>query len=276
MAEEKIGILRAIFRYFRFWNWKKARGIIRAADEQFTGSVDGISAAYDIQKDKMVVQYQGLRDAIAEVEGILEDKRQRLEDLNEEEEDLLQKREGALAMAEKEKDAGNEKEYEKHAHAFERFQSRIDEIELTQGRLQQEVKDTSLTMDKYMLQLQEFQTEIERMPQQKAEAIADYVSAKHIIELNDRLQGLESSMDKGPISAVMEANKRLTAKARISEKLSKVDVRLQDKEYEQAGRTSTARSKLDDMLAARKAEKDQKTSPKEEVADKAKDERPKI
>ena len=34
MAEEKIGILRAIFRYFRFWNWKKARGIIRAADEQ--------------------------------------------------------------------------------------------------------------------------------------------------------------------------------------------------------------------------------------------------
>lgn len=274
MAEEKIGILRAIFRYFRFWNWRKARGIIKAADEQFTGSVDGISAAFDIQKDKMVVQYQGLRDAIAEVEGILEDKRQRLEELNEEEEDLLKKREGALAMAEKTKEAGDEAEYEKHAHAFERFQGRIDEIEATQERLQQEVQDTSLTMDKYMLQLQEFQTEIEHMPQQKAEAIADFVSAKHIIELNDRLQGLESSLDKGPISAVMEANKRLTAKARISEKLSNVDVRLQDKEYEKAGRTSTARSKLDDMLAARKAEKDQKAAP--EAPDKTKDERPKI
>ena len=101
MAEEKIGILRAIFRYFRFWNWKKARGIIKAADEQFTGSVDGISAAFDIQKDKMVSQFQGLRDAISEVEAVLEDKRSRFEDLNHEEEDLLKKREGALAMAEK-------------------------------------------------------------------------------------------------------------------------------------------------------------------------------
>lgn len=277
MAEEKIGILRAIFRYFRFWNWKKARGIIKAADEQFTGSVDGISAAFDIQQDKMVVQYQGLRDAISEVEAILEDKRQRLEDLNVEEEDLLRKREGALAMAQKTKEEGGpDSEYEKHAHAFERFQERIDEIEQLQTRLETEVADNSKQMDKYMLQLQDFQAEIEKMPHQKAEAIADYVSAKHLIELNDRLQGLESSLDKGPISAVMDANRKLTAKARISEKLAKTDVRMQDKEYEHAGRQSTARSKLDDMLAARMAEKAPKAAPEKDVADKTKDDRPKI
>lgn len=274
MAEEKIGIFRAILRYFRFWNWKKARGIIKAADEQFTGSVDGISAAFDIQKDTMVTQYQGLRDAIAEVEAILEDKRQRLEDLNKEEEDLLRKREGALAKAEEAQDANDMKAYEKHSHAFERFQVRIDEIEVTQARLQQEVSETSKTMDKYMLQLQDFQAEIEKMPQEKAEAIADYVSSKKIIELNDRLQGLETSLDKGPISAVLEANKRLTAKARISEKLAKADVKLQDKEYERAGRESTAKSKMDQMLAARRLEKDKKSGVKEKA--KEKDDRPKI
>ncbi len=152
---------------------------------------------------------------------------------------------------------------------------RIDEIELTQQRLEQEVQESSLTMDKHLLRLQEFQAEIEHMPQQKAEAMADFISAKQIIELNDRLQGLETSMDKGPISAVMDANKKLTAKARISEKLSKADVRLQDKEYEQAGRTSTARSKMDEMLSARRLEKDKKAGvPKETVSDK--DNRPKI
>jgi len=275
MAEEKIGIFKAILRYFRFWNWKKARGIIKAADEQFTGSVDGISAAFDIQKDKMVTQFHGLRDAIAEVETILEDKRSRLEDLNKEEEDLLRKREGALAKAEKAKEANDMKAYEKHANAFERFQVRIDEIELTQARLQQEVAETSLTMDKYMLQLQDFQAEIEKMPQEKAEAIADYVSSKKIIELNDRLQGLETSLDRGPISAVLETNKRLTAKARISEKLAKADVKLQDKEYEKAGRESTARSKMDQMLAARRVEKNKKTGVTKEKA-KEKDDRPKI
>ncbi|MCK5058479.1 MAG: hypothetical protein KAT34_17625 [Candidatus Aminicenantes bacterium] len=275
MAEEKIGIFRAILRYFRFWNWKKARGIIKAADRQFTGSVDGISAAFDIQKDTMVTQFHGLRDAIAEVETILEDKRSRLEDLNKEEEDLLRRREGALAKAEEAKEANKMKAYEKHAHAFERFQVRIDEIELTQARLQQEVADTSQTMEKYMLQLQDFQAEIEKMPQQKAEAIADYVSSKKIIELNDRLQGLETSLDRGPISAVLETNKRLTAKARISEKLAKADVKLQDKEYEKAGRESTARSKMEQMLAARRVEKDKKTGVTKEKA-KEKDDRPKI
>ncbi len=276
MPEERIGIFRAILRYFRFWNWKKARGIIQAADEQFTGSVDGISAAFDIQKDKMVAQYQGLRDAISEVEAVLEDKRSRLEDLNREEEDLLGKREGALAKAEQAKAANDTAAYEKHASAFERFQGRIDEIEQIQMRLSADVNETSQTMNKYMLQLQDFQAQIEKMPQEKAEAVADYVSAKQIIELNDRLQGLETSLDRGPISAVMEQNKRLTAKARISEKLSNVDVRLQDKEYERAGRESTAKSKLEQMLAARKVEKGQKTGEAEKPTAEKQDDRPKI
>jgi hypothetical protein len=275
MAEEKIGILKAIFRYFKFWNWKKARGIIKAADEQFTGSVDGISAAFDIQKDTMLTRYEGLRDAVAEVEAVLEDKRQRLESLNEEEDDLLGKREGALAMADKAQAGGDTKEYDRHASAFERFQVRIDEIEATQARLKEEVEADGARMDKFMMQLSEFQAEIEAMPQQKAEAVADFVSAKQIIELNDRLQGMETSIDKGPISAVMDANKRLTAKARISEKLAKTDVKMQDKEYERMGRQSTARSKMDEMLAARRKEKDQEAgAPAEKVEDAA--DRPKI
>ncbi len=275
MAEEKIGIIAAIFRYFRFWNWKKARGIIKAADDQFAGSVDGISAAFDIQKDKMVTQYQGLRDAIAEVESVLEDKRSRLEALNIEEEELIGKREGALQLAEEANDAGETQAYEKHAAAFERFQERITEIDAQQEQLNSDLKDTSKTMDQYMLQLTEFQAEIERMPSQKAEAVADFVSSKQIIELNDRLQGLESSMDKGPISAVMDANKKLKARAKISQKLAGADVKLQDKEYSRAGRTSTARSKMDEMMAARKAEKAAK-APTAEKAPKATDDRPKI
>jgi phage shock protein A len=276
MADEKLGILRAMLRYFRFWNWKKARGIIKAADEQFAGSVDGISAAFDIQKDKMVAQYQGLRDAISEVEAVLEDKRARLEALNQEEEELLGRREGALAKAEEAKEANDMKEYEKHAHAFERFQVRIEEIDAAQDRLNKEVTEASAQMDKYMLQLSDFQAQIEKMPQDKAETIADFVSAKQIIELNDRLQGLETSLDKGPISAVLEANKRLTAKARISQKLANADVRLQDKEYERAGRESTAKSKMEQMLAARKLEKEQKTGEPAEKTTEKTDDRPKI
>jgi hypothetical protein len=73
----------------------------------------------------------------------------------------------------------------------------------------------------------------------------------------------------------MEANKKLTAKARISEKLSKVDVRMQDKEYAKAGRVSTAKSKMEQMLAARRLEKEKEIGIKEEKT-KDEDYRPKI
>jgi len=274
MAQEQVGIFRAIFRYFRFWNWKKARGILNAADEQFTGSTDGISAAFDMHQDKIVHQYRDLRDAIAEVESVLEEKRSRLESLNAEEDDLLEKREGALNLAQKAKESGDEEGYERHALAFERFQVRIDEIEAMQERLNGEIGATSETMSRYMLRLQDMQGEIEKLPQQKAEAIADFVSAQRIIELNDRLQGLESSMDRGPISAVMDANKKLTAKARISEKLAGTDIRVQDREYQKEGRESTARGRMEQMLAARNA--DQKAQTQEKTADRETDARPEI
>ncbi len=277
MAEEqRVGIIRAIFRYFRFWNWRKARGIMDAADQQFTGTVDGIGAAFDMQRDTMVKRFQGLRDAIAQVEGVLEEKRSRLEKLNEEEEDLLKKREGALTLAEEAKVAGNTDEYDKHAAAFERFHVRVEEIEQTQERLRTEIGETSGTMDRYLLQLQDMQAEIEKLPTVKAEAIADFVSAKQIIELNDRLQGLETSIDRGPISAVLDANRQLTAKARITEKLAGADVRVQDKAYEKAGRVSTARSKMEEMMAARKAEKEGPEEAPEEEKKVADDNRPEI
>lgn len=275
MADEKIGIIRAFFRYFRMWNWKQARGIIKAADEQFTGSVDGIDAAFDIYKDKMVNQYQGLRDAVAEVEAILEDKRQRLDALNEEEKDLMEKRDGALHKAEEAQASNDTDALDRHSAAFERFQVRIDEIEALQEKLNSDIQENTKSLNQYMLQLSEFQAEIEKLPQQKAEAMAEFVSAQKIIELNDRLQGLESSLDRGPISAVMEANKKLSAKARISQKLAGTDVRLQDKEYERAGRQSTARSKMEQMLAARRIEKQQEGATEAPVTDKE-DDRPKI
>ena len=274
MAEQKVGIITAIFRYFRFWNWRKARYILQAADNQFTGSVDGIDAAFEMHRDTMVERFTGLRDAISQVEAVLEEKRARLEKLNEEEEELIRKREGALTLAEQTKAAGNTEEYEKHAAAFERFQVRIEEIELTQERLKTEVEESSGIMNRYMLQLQDMQAEIEKMPQQKAEAIADFVSAKQIIELNDRLQGLETSIDRGPISSVLDANRKLTAKARISEKLAGADIRVQDNAYEKAGRVSTARSKMEEMMAARKAEQ---AAPEETAEEEKKvDTRPEI
>ena len=108
-------------------------------------------------------------------------------------------------------------------------------------------------------QLTSLQAEIQNLPSQKAQAIGDFVSNQKVIELNRRLQGLQASLDHGPLDAVLQANRELAAKARVSERLSGTDVRAQDAEYADAGRSSSIDEDFGAMLATRKAEREAKT-----------------
>ena len=53
-----------------------------------------------------------------------------------------------------------------------------------------------------------------------------------------------------PRGAVLQANRELAAKARVSERLSGTDVRAQDAEYADAGRSTSIDDEFGAMLAA--------------------------
>jgi hypothetical protein len=89
LEKEKIGFMRAISRYFRYWDWKKAREIDLTADEQFTASLDNLSDVFDIRYKKMQDQARGLAEDIKKVESVLESKRARFKELDKEKEELL-------------------------------------------------------------------------------------------------------------------------------------------------------------------------------------------
>lgn len=261
--EEQPGILSALWRFITFYRVRKALGLVRAANKQFTGSTSGIRDAFDIEVNQKVQEYKQLESAVAEVENVIETKRLELERLNTEEKDLLKKREGALALAEKAQVEGNNDTFAQHQAAFTRFQSRINEVEERQKSLAEQIKQYEDSMKKYMLQLTKMQAYIQSLPAKKAEAMADFVSAKRIIELNHRLMGIKTSFEEGPVSLVLEENRRLTAQARVSEKMAGTNVELQDTMYAEAGRSSEGGDVFAKMLAARKAQKEAQTAPAE-------------
>ena len=90
--EEQPGILQALWRFVTFYRVRKALGLVRAANKQFTGSTSGIRDAFDIEVNQKVQEYKQLESAVAEVENVIETKRLELERLNSEEKDLLKKR----------------------------------------------------------------------------------------------------------------------------------------------------------------------------------------
>lgn len=256
MADEQMGIFRALWRLVTFYGVRKRLGLVRAADRMFTGSTSGIADAFDLHRDELVRRYNDLFNAFGQLEAVIEEKRMDSEKLAAEYKDLVVRRDGALTMYEK---AGVEEEKQKHKAAFDRFQGRLKAIEARQGELTTDLKVQEERMQGFERQVTALQSEIQNLPVQKAQALADFVSNQKVIDLNKRMQGLQESIDRGPIDAVLQANRELAAQARVSERLAGADVRAQDEEYAQAGQTSSIDDEFTAMLAARKAERETKT-----------------
>jgi hypothetical protein len=259
---------KSIWNFFLFRWIRAALGIKRSAEAQFTGSVDGIKDAFEIKAMNLSKRYTDLRDAVAQVESVIEGKRTRLVHIGKSLTDLRGKRDGALSFFEQAKD---ETEKGKHQAAFERFDTDIQRLEAEELQLAQSIKDLDNSMQTHMRNLTALQAELRDLPAREAQAIADRVSAEQLLELNDRLTGLSQHDEFDPVAAVLKANEDLKSQARISERLAGTDVAQQDAAYAAAGSSSTSSSRMKEMLAARQKEREGGSS---EAGDKKEGETP--
>jgi hypothetical protein len=259
MANGQMGFFQALWRLITFYGLRKQLGLVRAADRMFTGSSDGIADAFELHRDQLIRRYNDLFEAFGQLETVLEERRIERDKLDKESQDLVVKRDGALTMYEQAEQTGGGAEQQRHKAAFERFQGRLKQIEARQQELSADVKTQEERMRGFERQITALQGEIQQLPVQKAQAIADFVSNQKIIDLNQRLQGLQESLDRGPLDAVLQANRELSAKARVSERLAGTDVHRQDEEYASAAHTSSLADEFSTLLAARKAERESKS-----------------
>ena len=245
----------AIRRWFSFYFLRRSEDVRRSADEQFTGSVEGIRAAYAIDRDKLASDFRGLQEAVGQVLTVVEDKKIRLERLDAEEKTLQTQLNGAIRAAEKAQAESNTEEFAKAQAAYSRYKARLTEIDGEQERLSGEVAALETSIQSHMSRLTEFQARLEALPAEEAATVADYVSAKQIIELNNRLMNASDSLKEGPTATVREQVRQMSAQARITEKLAGTDVTLQDRQYAELGRDLEGADSLEAVLAARKAQR---------------------
>lgn len=269
---------QAISRWFNHFFLRRSEEIRQAADEQFTGSTKGIQAAFEIEREKLASEFNDMQEAVAGVLNVMEEKKAQLEKLTEEEEKLKVQVQGALAAAEKAEPESDD--YVKAKSAFQRYSRRLTEIDDLEARLTASVADLDKGIETHMLRLTEMQARLEELPQKEAEAIAEFVSAQKIVELNNRMMNAQDSLNDSPVGAVMEKVRNLSAQARISEKLAGSDVKLQDRDYEMLGQQSETEGAFEVMLAARKAKKADAEAIEEEeeavVAEEAERQRPEL
>ncbi len=67
-SEGQIGFFAALWRFISFYEARKALGLVRAADAQFTGSAAGISDAFDIHHEQLKAEFATFWESLSAVE----------------------------------------------------------------------------------------------------------------------------------------------------------------------------------------------------------------
>jgi len=260
---------QAVKRLVTFKFLYESKRVDQKAEEIFTKSPEGIKAGFDLTKEKWVSQYRELRDAIANILELQEQRQIKLENLDKEENELLEKREGAMTLYERAMAENNTQEAKKHEIAFNRFHSRVEKIDQEQEELLKTIAEKGREIENYKLRLTDFQTQIQQLESEKQEAVADFVSSQKTLELNERLAGIATTLDTGPLEAIQKKRNELKARANLSSELAGTDAAFQELEYKQAGKETSGETAMAKMLAERKAKKKQleDTQSKEKIED---------
>lgn len=273
MSQENVSFLGALWRFISFYKLRKALGLARAADAQFTSSAAGVADAFDIHRDRLITEFNEFLSALTAVEGAIEDKRMRRDSLAKQKETAEKALKGAVATYGKAETAGDTAKMEEAKTAGQGFRAEVKRLEGEIGTLDADIAAQEANLKGLEDKLGEMKSEIDKLPQDKANAIADFVSNQKLAEAYKRLNGLKTTLDRGPIDAVLEKNKQLAAEARVTARVTGAATRDKTKEYIEAGATDDVEDDFMNMVNARKAEKGVNTG---EAPAKSTDDREKI
>lgn len=251
MNDRKQGFFSSIASFFKSARQRKEHDIGEVTAAHFSGSVEGIDSAFEMHREGLLRRFGELRAAVAGMEAVLEEKRLRLDGLNRDEDTLLRQRDGAVTLAQQARLDGDDTAYERHAEAFERFELQIEEIEGLQAGVEGEIREASATLESSLQRVQDMRRELDDLSRRRTEAIADFVSNQQLLELDQTLHGVESSLEDGPLASVLQANRELSARARLAVELSGSREHPDLAAYEEAGRSAVSRKRLADLIEER-------------------------
>jgi hypothetical protein len=100
--------------------------------------------------------------------------------------------------------------------------------------------------------------EIKNLPAKKQEAVAKFITNKQLLEAYDRINGLTSPADRGPLDAVEQMLKEQDARVKVSGNLATDASDTAGDEYIEAS-NKDGDNDVDAFLKARKADKEAKT-----------------
>jgi phage shock protein A len=248
-------MFRAIGRYFRALGYLLT-GRVDRARQALSLNPDVVRATYDsviVEKTARIHQY---KDAVGAMIAQEEKKKADLKRITEEITKLEKLRDGAAAMARKvvERHRGNvesvkaDPEYMKCQAAFKDFSSTLQEKETHCAGLEEDIQTLQKTVSGHKTQLQSLLRELDKVKQEKHEAVADIITAKEEREIADMVAGISQDRTAEELQELRELRARAKATARVSREMSGLDTKRSEAEFLEYAAKSAADTEFDALI----------------------------
>ncbi|MFV1964194.1 MAG: PspA/IM30 family protein [Pirellulaceae bacterium] len=250
-----LGMFKAIGKYIRAFFYLITFRIDKAS-ESLRMNPGVMSATYDRiieEKRGRLAQY---KDAIAAMIAQEEGKKEKLKKLTEEIQKLEKLKAGAAAKARKvsNKHGGdpeatrNDPEYQKCQAAFKDFSSTLAEKEARVDEIEADMEALAKNIEGHKINIQSQLRDLEKLGEEKHDAVATVLSAKEEKDIADIMTGLSQDRTSEELRELRQLRQKASAGARVSRELAGLDARQAEEEFLQFATESEADDEFDALI----------------------------
>jgi len=248
-------VFKAIGKYFRALGYLVTFQINKAR-ETLDMNPGVMMASYENiidDKRKRLTQY---KDAIGAMIAQEESKKEKLRTLTEEMGKLEKLKTGAASRAKQlvDKYAGdpaavkNDPEYLKCQSAFKDFSSTLAEKQKRVSELEADLKEMMTNIAGHKIQIQALLRDLEKLKEEKHDAVADVLSSKEERQIADMMTGLTSDRTSEELRELRELRSKATANARVSRELAGMDATRAENEFMEYAQDTQADNEFDQLI----------------------------
>lgn len=248
-------MFKAVGKYFRaVWYLMTFR--VNKASETLRMNPGVISANYDRVIEEKRSRLNQYKDAVSAMIAQEESKKERLREVTSKIEKMEKLRAGAAAKAKKlvEKYNGdiaavkNDPDYIKCQSAFKDFSSSLSEMQQRATEIDDDLKQLVANVSGHKTQIQSLMRDLDKLKEEKHDAVADVLSASEEQQIADMMTGLSNDRTSEELRELREMRQKASANARVSRELAGMDTARAEAEFLEYAQTSEADDEFDALI----------------------------
>ena len=254
-------MFKAVGKYFRaVWYLMTFR--VDKASETLRMNPGVVSANYDRIIDEKRQRLNQYKDAVSAMIAQEESKKEKLRAVTDEIGKLEKLRAGAAAKAKKLVEQYNgdveavkrDPEYIKCQAAFKDFSSTLAEKQHRATEIDEDLKQLVANVSGHKTQIQSLMRDLDKLKEEKHDAVADILSASEERQIADMMTGLSNDRTSEELRELRELRSKSSANARVSRELAGLDTKRAEAEFMEYAQSTEADDEFDALIGLAKKE----------------------